>query len=104
MIPFHTTPSSQDEWLFGWDPLPGIVSVWANHRGSAILWRRENERILCTTEHFRPWLFATTLADLPQFASASQAPPTKDITTFSYRELDRSASSYRYLLSARDGR
>ena len=106
MIPFHTTPSSQDEWLFGWDPLPGIVSVWANHRGTAILWRRENERILCTTEHFRPWLFATTLADLPQLASASQAPPApaKDTTMFSYRKLDGSASSYRYLLSARDGR
>src|SRR6266568_1553403 len=26
----------EDEYLFGWDPAPGIVSVWANRGGQAI--------------------------------------------------------------------
>ena len=30
----------QDEWLWGWDPTPGIVSVWAEADGRAIVWRR----------------------------------------------------------------
>ena len=29
------------EWLWGWDPTPGIVSVWALPSGSAIVWRRD---------------------------------------------------------------
>lgn len=99
---FHT----EDEHLFGWDPMPGIVSVWANREGRAIIWRREGERVTCTTERFRPWVFATTLADLAHLGSAllpSIAPGGND-AIFSYRELDGPAGSYRYLLSARDGR
>ena len=26
----------EDEWLWGWDPTPGIVSVWAERNGRAI--------------------------------------------------------------------
>src|SRR5579884_3491791 len=55
---------SEDEYLFGWDPLPGIVSVWAGREGRAIVWRREGERIVRFRETFRPWLFATSLDDL----------------------------------------
>ena len=31
--------NSQD-WLFGWDSLPGIVSVWADRTGQAVVWQR----------------------------------------------------------------
>ncbi len=97
---------TEDEHLFGWDPMPGIVSVWANREGRTIIWRREGEQITCTMERFRPWVFATTLADLAHLGSAllpSIAPGGND-AIFSYRELDGPAGSYRYLLSARDGR
>ena len=102
----ETISHTEDEHLFGWDPMPGIVSVWANREGRAVIWRREDERVTCTTERFRPWVFATTLADLAQLGSAllpSIAPGGND-AIFSYRELDGPAGSYRYLLSARDGR
>ena len=99
----------QDEYLFGWDSMPGIVSVWASRDGRAILWRRvkepQGERVLCTEERFRPWLFASTLEDLKQVGPAllpSNAPGAKD-GLVSYRILDGPAESYRYLLSARDG-
>ena len=32
--------SIADEWLWGWDPTPGIVSVWAEGDGRATVWRR----------------------------------------------------------------
>ena len=37
--------AAQDEWLWGWDPAPGIVSVWAENDGSAIVWRPPEEQI-----------------------------------------------------------
>jgi DNA polymerase I len=97
---------AEDEHLFGWDPTPGIVSVWANREGKAVVWRREGEQVICKTERFRPWVFATTLTDLMHVGSALlpfTAPGGND-AIFSYRELDGPAGSYRYLLSARDGR
>jgi len=103
------TIESQDEYLFGWDPTPGIVSVWASRDGRAMLWQRvkgpEGERVQCTEERFRPWLFAATLEDLKQLGPAllpSDAPGAKD-SLVSYHTLDGPAESYRYLLSARDG-
>jgi DNA polymerase, archaea type len=106
MEPFDATSSShrKDEWLFGWDPLPGIVSVWANREGRAIIWRRDGERIACSTERFRPWLFATSLADLAHLGSALLPAAAPGSAMVNYRELDGPGGSYRYLLSARDGR
>lgn len=98
---------SEDEWVFGWDSMPGIVSVWASRDGRAIVWRREGERIVRVKEFFRPWLFATTLADLSHLGPALTAVSTdlqKDTSLASYRILDGPDGSYRYLLSARDGR
>jgi len=95
------------ENLFGWDPLPGIVSVWASRDGRAVVWRREDERILRVQDTFRPWLFATTLDDLIHLGSALvpfNAALSTDTSLISYRILDGSSGSYRYLLSARDGR
>ena len=31
---------NEDEWLWGWDDTPGIVSVWAERSGRATIWRR----------------------------------------------------------------
>ena len=96
----------EDEYLFGWDPTPAIVSVWANREGLAIIWRREGEHITSTRERFRPWLFAGSLDDLAHLGSRlvpafeSSAEPA----TFTYRELDGPSESYRYLLSANNGR
>ena len=108
MIPIHDTPSSsqQEAWVFGWDPTPGIVSVWANREGRAIVWRREGERITYTTERFRPWLFATTLSDLTHLGQSllPYHAPAGDSALVSYREMAGPDGSYRYVLSARDGR
>jgi DNA polymerase, archaea type len=97
----------EDEYLFGWDPMPGIVSVWASRDGRAVVWRREGEQVLCVKERFRPWLFGTTLDDLVHLGSAfiaSPHEPKADNSLISYRVLEGPDGSYRYLLSARDGR
>jgi DNA polymerase, archaea type len=105
--PAATRTHSNDEWVFGWDPMPGIVSVWASRDGRAVVWRRDGERVLCIEEQFRPWLLATTIADLAHLGPALMTPAAKlngDMSLVSYRTLDGDADSYRYLLSARDGR
>src|SRR5450755_526134 len=113
MHPFTFTKSDQmptrsnDEWVFGWDPMPGIVSVWASRDGHAIVWRREGERIFCSKEQFRPWLLATTISDLAHLGPALAASPSEasgDMSLVSYRTLDGASDTYRYLLTARDGR
>jgi DNA polymerase I len=97
---------TEDEYLFGWDPTPGIVSVWANREGQAIIWRREGDHIISSRERFRPWLFATSLQDLAQVGSrlVPDFESTGDATTFTYRELHGPTESYRYLISATNGR
>src|SRR6266702_2970221 len=105
--PHATHPHSDNEWVFGWDPMPGIVSVWASRDGRAVLWRREGKRVLCIKEIFRPWLFATTLDDLTHLGSeltASLAASDAGTSLVSYRVLDGAEGSYRYLLTAHDGR
>lgn len=110
MFPFSTKEAdethTEDERVFGWDPTPGIVSVWANREGRAIVWRRAGERITYTTERFRPWLFATTLADLTHLGQSllPYSVPGGDSALVSYREMAGPTGSYRYVLSALDGR
>jgi DNA polymerase, archaea type len=60
------TQAAGDEWLFGWDPTPGIVGVWADRRGAALVWQRLEGRLRCRRERFRPWLVAASLDDLEQ--------------------------------------
>jgi hypothetical protein len=50
-----------DEWLWGWDPTPGIVSVWADHDGRTLVWRRmtETDELVLEQARFRPWLLLT---------------------------------------------
>jgi DNA polymerase elongation subunit (family B) len=87
-----------DPWLFGWDPTPGIVSVWAEREGRALVWRRVNDQIICEPERFRPWLYAAHLDDLSPIAEEGDAAP------FSYQKLDGPPGALRYLISAQDGR
>lgn len=95
----------EDEIVFGWDPTPGIVSVWADHEGQALVWRRVEGEIHRERERFRPWLLAEHLqdlghlgADLVDVRAAGAAGALVQC-----RELDGDGA-YRYLLTARSGR
>lgn len=95
---------AQDEWLWGWDPTPGIVSVWAEADGRALVWRRRAGELLREEEAFRPWLLLASLDDVKHLGrrlrpeSAGAAP---GFVTF--EELEGSGG-LRYLLRAEDGR
>ena len=97
--------SVADEILGGWDPTPGIVSVWANHDGHAVVWRRVEGVVVRESARFHPWLLATSLDDVAHLGPAlvgAGAPRGRAIVRF--RELDGDPGSYRYLLTARSGR
>jgi len=106
--PHLVPPPTVNEWVSGWDPIPGIVSVWAQRNGRVVVWRRDGAQVLCIKETFRPWLFAATLDDLAHLGSAlTSSSPTElltDTSQISYHLLDGPPGSYRYLLSSRDGR
>jgi len=99
-----TSVSSQDtadEWLWGWDPTPAIVSVWANDAGQAIVWRRpEGGALVREDARFRPWLLLASLEDLEAsgvpYAAESQ---TGQNTGIRYREL-HGPGALRYVVSA----
>jgi DNA polymerase, archaea type len=100
--------TSEDEWLWGWDTTPGIVSVWAERNGRAIVWRRAAGGGALTREadRFRPWLLLPTLDDLahlgpgllPEGAVGTELPGI-----VAWRELSGDGH-FRYLVSATDGR
>jgi DNA polymerase elongation subunit (family B) len=95
-----------DDWLFGWDPTPGIVSVWADRAGRALVWQRTTDGVICTPSRFRPWLWAANLDDLAHLGSTLVAAGTSAATAASicYQlPADATDGTYRYLLSARDG-
>jgi DNA polymerase, archaea type len=80
--------TGNDEWLWGWDPTPGIVSVWAEGDGQATVWRRpEGGALLTESVRFRPWLLLASLQDLEASgvpfggddADASGEAPPEDI-------------------------
>jgi len=78
----------EDEWLWGWDATPGIVSVWAEADGQAVVWRRVAGELLREEERFRPWV----LVDRPVRADGVRC-----------EEL-AGPGSLRYLVSADDGK
>ena len=96
--------TADDTWLFGWDATPGIVSVWADRSGRALVWRRLGGRLSCAEDRFRPWLFAAALDDLAHLGGALSPEAQAGPAPFRYRELDGPPGSYRFLVSARDGR
>ncbi len=99
-----TRTQLEDEYLFGWDPTPGIVSIWANREGKAIVWRREDGQVKRNIERFYPWLFAMHLDDLEHLKSDLQPADERSNAKIKYQQLDGEAGSYRYLLLSRDGR
>ena len=78
----------------GWDPTPGIVSVWADWDGRAIVWRRlpESGRLIREEARFKPWALLDSLLPLGQPAGH-----------FTYRTLE-GPGALRYLVHAADGR
>lgn len=53
-----------DEWLWGWDPTPGIVSVWAEPSGHATVWRRVGGELRVEHARFRPWAVVDRIDDV----------------------------------------
>ncbi len=96
----------EDEWLWGWDATPGIVSVWAERDGRALVWRRlDRTTLVCERERFRPWVLLSTLGDVRHLGGdlAAEDAPGAATTRLTYRELD-GPGHLRYLVSAADGR
>src|SRR4051812_16066128 len=48
-------------WLFGCDATPGIVSIHADARCSASVWRRVGQRTERTDYRFANWFLTTSL-------------------------------------------
>lgn len=99
------TLTSEDEWLWGWDPTPGIVSVWAEPTGHAVVWRRipATEELVREDERFRPWALLDRLDDLAHLGDQLRLDADDHDAAFSYRELTGSGS-LRFLVSSTDGR
>jgi DNA polymerase, archaea type len=96
----HPPSAIADEWLWGWDPTPGIVSVWADGRGRATIWRRLSGKLVRDQQRFRPWLLLDRLDDLQHLGTRLQ-PTGTDAADIWYRELEGNGH-LRYLVSASD--
>ncbi|XSF14664.1 DNA polymerase domain-containing protein [Myxococcus faecalis] len=96
----------EDEWLWGWDATPGIVSVWAEPDGRAFVWRRlpESGALVREDVRFRPWLVLSNLEDLehlgPRLRPEREGPAPRRVT---YQELS-GPGALRFLIRAEDGR
>src|SRR5947209_3276141 len=101
-ITVELTTRAEDEWLWGWDPTPGIVSVWAEDDGRAFVWRRipDGGELVRESERFRPWVVLDRLDDLlhlgDELCHESGAIAAARIT---WREL-AGPGALRYLVSA----
>src|SRR4051812_588123 len=94
--------TAEDEWLWGWDTTPGIVSVWAEPDGRATVWRRiaETGALVREEARFRPWMLLDRLDDLQHLGAAlgRDGAPGARVT---YHELE-GPGELRYLASAED--
>jgi DNA polymerase elongation subunit (family B) len=52
------------DWLWGWDPTPGIVSVWAEGDGRVHIWRRIGGALVHEQQSFRPWVLVDRIDGL----------------------------------------
>jgi DNA polymerase elongation subunit (family B) len=91
------------EWLSGWDPTPGIVSVHAAMDGCALVWRRipQTGALICEHERFRPWLLLEHAEDLLYLDIARDRDAGANAHV-RYRELE-GPGQLRHLVSADDG-
>jgi len=99
---------TENEWLYGWDDTPGIVSVWAEPDGRALVWRRDpaTRQLVREPASFRPWLLLASLADLSHLGPRlvpHDAAAASLTTAFSYEELSGSAG-LRYVVRGPDVR
>jgi DNA polymerase elongation subunit (family B) len=98
-----TPIARQDEWLWGWDPTPGIVSVWAEGNGRATIWRREHGRLVRDQERFAPWLLLDRLDDLRDLGDSLRPELDRGDAVAWYRELSGDGE-LRFMVFARDAR
>ena len=96
--------ATEDEWLWGWDPTPGIVSVWAEADGRATVWRRipETQALVREESRFRPWLLLDRLDDLRHLGTHLGREGTSGAQV-TYRVLD-GPGELRFLVSADDAK
>ena len=101
--PLAARTAAEDEWLWGWDPTPGIVSVWAEADGRAHVWRRlpETGELVREDVRYRPWLLLDRLDDLRHLGSAL-GPEGDDGARIRFRELD-GQGELRFLVSGQSG-
>ncbi|MFN8549345.1 MAG: hypothetical protein U0527_15575 [Candidatus Eisenbacteria bacterium] len=92
------------EGLWGWDPIPGIVSIWAEASGLATLWRRlpTTGELLREEARFRPWVLLDRLDDLLHLGPGL-SPEGEGGARVTFRELE-GTGRLRYLVRAEDGR
>ncbi len=94
-----------EEWLWGWDPTPGIVSVWAEADGRAWVWRRVGGELVRDDVRFRPWVLLSSLDDLQhlgaQLIAEQPGRPARGVVT--YRQLS-GPGALRWVVRAEDGR
>lgn len=97
-------PRREDEWVWGWDSTPGIVSIWANLDGRAMVWRRvpKTGELVREEAQFRPWLLLDSLDDLNHLGTRVR-PEGGETSPIAYRELE-GPGALRYFVSADDGR
>ncbi|WP_245900903.1 3'-5' exonuclease [Deinococcus yavapaiensis] len=88
-------------WLQGHDDTSGIVSVHADSRGRAIVWRRVQGRLVAERATFRPFVFARDVHDLAHVGHRLRR--DDDTAEFSHHSLKGAEGSLRVLISARDG-
>ena len=96
-----TSPrAAEDEWLWGWDETPGIVSVWAEGDGRATIWRRlpDTRELVREEECFRPWILIDRLDDL-RHLGVQLAPDAAARALVTFREL-AGPGELRYLVSS----
>ncbi|MGH7632553.1 MAG: DNA polymerase II, partial [Gemmatimonadaceae bacterium] len=81
--------SPEEEWLSGWDPTPGIVSVHATMDGRSLVWRRmaRSGALVREDERFRPWLLLEHEADL-RYLSVRSDGEAGAVAGAHHRELD----------------
>ncbi|HKW09234.1 MAG TPA: 3'-5' exonuclease [Gemmatimonadaceae bacterium] len=90
--------SVEDQWLWGWDPTPGIVSVWVEVDGRATVWRRVDGALIREEHRFRPWLLLDRLDDLLHLGDAL-CEGENARARITYRELE-GPGALRYLVAA----
>jgi len=101
---FVARAAGEDEWLWGWDPTPGIVSVWAEPDGRAVVWRRivETGELVREDARYRPWLLLDRLDDLVHLGPRLGVEGDPDALVWQ-RELD-GPGELRFRVSAEDGK